>query len=117
MSKAAHAESVFHAISPARRGRCIPHDIRTVTGLVDALGGEDAVAKELGVTPQSVRAWGISGHIPTGWHLRLFAWVCVINKTISPSVFGFRDRNKAGLALSDMMMAARRAAEGGHDHG
>ena len=57
----------------------------------------------------------ISGNIPTGWHLRLFAWVCAIGKTISPSVFGFRYDNKAGLALSDLMMAARRDAEGGED--
>ena len=115
MPKANSALITSERAAPTRYTSATHYDIKTATGLVDALGGEDAVAKEFGVTPQSVRAWGISGHIPNGWHLRLFAWVCVINKTISPSVFGFRDRNKAGLALSDLMMAARRDAEGGED--
>ena len=96
-----------------KRDTYFHYDIKTAAGLVDALGGEEAVAEEFGVTAQSVRGWEISGHIPNGWHLRLFAMVNALGKTISPTVFGLREDDEEAVALSDLMRAAHRPAEGG----
>jgi hypothetical protein len=92
---------------------CILHDIETVYGLIEAFGGMDAFAEELDVSPDSVRDWAIHGYIPNGWHLRLFAKVCALDKTIAPSVFGFRDDDPAGRALASLMRDARLHREGG----
>lgn len=91
------------------------YDINTAAGLIELLGGEDAVAEEFDITSEAVRKWAISGHIQTGWHLRLFAMVCALGKTISPSVFGLREDDEEAVALSDLMMAARFPEEGGDD--
>ena len=61
MSKANLALNTSECAAPTRHTSTTHYDVKTVTGLVDALGGEDAVAKEFGVTPQSVKGWEISG--------------------------------------------------------
>jgi len=113
MPKADHAINTFERAAPTRHTSTTHYDIKTVTGLVDALGGEDAVAKEFGVTPQSVRAWGISGHIPPGWHLHLLVKVFALGKTISPAVFCFDTDDEVAQGLTDLMRAAHRPEEGG----
>lgn len=112
MSKANHAPNTSERAAP-KPHTYVHYDINTAAGLVEALGREDAVAKQFDITPRAVRDWEISGHIPTGWHLRLFARVCALDKTISPSVFGLRYDDAAAVALSDLMMAARFPDEGG----
>src|SRR5271169_339314 len=111
MPKASHVQNTpttNSRLRPARRNPtvfvpCIFHDIETVFGLIEAFGGMDAFAEELDVSPDSVRDWAIHGHIPNGWHLRLFARVCALDKTIAPSVFGFRADDQAGQALARLM--------------
>ena len=113
MSQANYALITSERAAPTRHTSGTYYDINTAAGLVDFLGGEEAVAEEFGITAQSVRTWGISGHINNGYHLRLFGMVNALGKTISPSVFGFLYDDEAGLALSDLMMAARIPEEGG----
>ena len=113
MSKANNALITSERAAPTRYTSTTHYDIKTVTGLVDALGGEDAVAKEFGVTPEAVRGWEISGHIPNGWHLDLLVKVFALGKTISPSVFGFDTDDEVAQGLTDLMRAAHRPEEGG----
>lgn len=124
MSKADSSPSTAAPASKSRRAvirrpavfvPCIRHDIETVYGLIEAFGGMDAFAEELDVSPDSVRDWAIHGHIPTGWHLRLFAKACALDKTISPAVFGFRAGDPAGQALVNLMRDARLHREGDAD--
>jgi hypothetical protein len=65
------------------------YDIKTIAGLVDALGGPLAFAEKMDVLPSVVRSWDVSGNIPPGWHLRLLGMAADVGKTISPAVFGF----------------------------
>ncbi len=51
------------------------------------------------------------GHIPNGWHLRMFARVVGMEKTVDPVVFGFTDERLAA-ALTRLMNAAQQP-EGG----
>ncbi len=112
MSKANNALNTPKLAAATRRAY-VHYDINTAAGLVDVLGGEEAVAKAFGVTPQSVRAWGISGHIPNGWHLDLLVKVFALGRTISPSVFGFDDDDEVAQGLTALMRAAHRPEEGG----
>ncbi len=113
MSKATHALNTSECAAPTRHTSATHYDIKTVTGLIDALGGQDAVAKEFGVTPQSVRAWEINGCIPPGWHLHLLVKMFALGKTISPSVFCFDTDHEVAQGLTDLMRAAHRPEEGG----
>jgi len=88
-------------------------DINTTFGMIEALGGDRIVARDLGISPQKVREWTISGDIPSGWHLRLFGRACRFGKTVSPAVFGFRDDDEGAHGLVAMMMVARYQATGG----
>lgn len=47
-----------------KRDAYFHYDINTASGLIDFLGGEEAVAVKFDTTAQSVRTWEISGHIP-----------------------------------------------------
>ena len=65
----------------ATRVACRSYDINTAAGLFEALGGDKAVARELGVPATEPRRWAISGCIPPGWHLRLYAKTLLLEKT------------------------------------
>ena len=112
MPKANRAISTTKLAAPTRRAY-VHYDINTAAGLIDVLGGEEAVAVKFDTTAQAVETWAISGHIHNGWHLRLFAIVNALGKTISPEVFGFLHNDEVALALSDLMRAAHRPEEGG----
>ena len=60
--------------------RCSPHR---------CLGGSKAVAIEFDLDQGETRRWEVSGHIPPGWHLRLFAKTLLLERTVAPVVFGF----------------------------
>lgn len=124
MSKAANT----HALSIANRRlkappthleralrRCCHYDIQSVYGLIKAFGGFEAVASDCHSTAESIERWAISGSVPTGWSLRMFARACAMRLTVNPSVFGFWDDDEAGQALAQLMRDARLHREGGAD--
>jgi len=69
------------------------------TGSLRSSGAFERVADEYGVTEDSFRGWAVSGDIPTGWHLRMFARLCAMEKTVDPVIFGFREESKVARAL------------------
>ncbi len=108
----------------ANRGRITPkaekhppfkplqtYDISTVFGLLEEFGGIERVADEYDVPADSVRGWAVSGNIPAGWHLRMFARLCALEKTVDPVVFNFTDDGLA-TALTRLMNVAQQP-EGG----
>jgi hypothetical protein len=88
MSKANHALTTSCA-------RCHPwpccasYDLNTVAALIHAIGGHSAIAREFGIALDEPRRWELSGHIPPGWHLRVFARVLLLEKTVAPVVLGY----------------------------
>jgi hypothetical protein len=73
------------------------HEIRTITALIDALGGDTAVANWLGISQPAVANWKVRGHIPTGWHLRIAARLSKEKKAIDPAVFGLSPEEASAL--------------------
>lgn len=68
------------------------YDIKTIDDLVDALGGDTALAAELGVSQPAVANWKARGEIPGGWHMRLMAKLVARGLTVDTlSVFGLPD--------------------------
>jgi hypothetical protein len=107
----------------ANRGRTTPnapkhapfkaiqtYDIATVFGLLEEFGGFKQVADEYDQPEAVVRGWAVSGHVPNGWHLRMFARLCAREKTVNPAIFGFREEDKVAVALTRLMSGR---AEGG----
>ena len=78
------------------------YDINTVAGLIDVLGGERAVAVDLDVGAGEPHRWAISGHIPPGWHLRLFAKILLLKRSVAPVVFGFPADSEDWQALASV---------------
>lgn len=64
------------------------YDIRTISELIDELGGDTVVARWLGISQPAVAQWKARGQIATGWHMRLLAEMIRRGKTIDPGVFG-----------------------------
>jgi hypothetical protein len=62
--------------------------IKTVSQLVKAFGGTVALARWAGVTPSVVSNWKERGHIPTGWHLRLYLECKQRKLEVLPTLFG-----------------------------
>jgi hypothetical protein len=83
------------------------YDVATVFGLIEEFGGIESVAEEYGTPDDSVREWAVHGNIPTGWHLRMFARLCAMEKTVDPAVLGFREDDRAAVALTLLMHDAR----------
>jgi hypothetical protein len=107
-------------MSKAKRGRTTPkaakhppfkpiqvYDVATVFGLIEEFGGIESVAEEYGTPDDSVREWAVHGNIPTGWHLRMFARLCAMEKTVYPVIFGFRQDDSRAIALTRLMMKTR----------
>ena len=85
------------------------YDIKTVAGLVEALGGEEAIASSMGIASQGVHHWVISGNIQPGWHLRLLGLLADQGRTVSPLVFGFAHdcAFEAARGLAKLMIPKR----------
>lgn len=88
-------------------------DVLSIFGLIEALGGCDAVAEQLGMfssgarTPRDeVTDWMRKGHIPNGWHLRLFGIACARGITVYPQVFDLGPGTPAARGLYDLVHAA-----------
>ena len=87
MPKANHA----HITSCARCHpwpRCASYDLNTVAALIHAMR-HSAVAREFDIALDEPRRWELAGHIPPGWHLRVFAKVLLLEQTVAPVVFGY----------------------------
>ena len=54
----------------------------------------------------------ITGHIPPGWHLRLFGHASAIGRSVGPKVFDLHI-DSAAIGLSMLMERAYLSAEGG----
>jgi hypothetical protein len=68
------------------------YDIKSIDALIDALGGDTALASELGVSQPAVANWKARGEIPGGWHMRLMAKLVARGLTVDTlAVFGLPD--------------------------
>jgi DNA-binding transcriptional regulator YdaS (Cro superfamily) len=47
--------------------------VRSMTELIEALGGQSTLARNLGIGQSAVANWVLRGEIPAAWHLRLLA--------------------------------------------
>jgi predicted SpoU family rRNA methylase len=65
-----------------------PKRIETVEQLVAAFGGTFKLAKWADVVPSTVSNWKEQGHIPPGWHLRLYLECQQRNLNVSKKLFG-----------------------------
>lgn len=71
------------------------HDINSISELIDALGGDTKVARWLGISQPAVAAWKPRGHIPPGWHMRLWAELTRRGHSVNPEVFGWSEDDLA----------------------
>lgn len=86
------------------------YDIDSIIGLVDAFGGDSAVARWLGVTQPAVANWKARNNIPVGWHTRFSRRAKAEGLTINPVIFGFDDDGEtAVLAYVTKPRGARRS--------
>lgn len=68
------------------------YDIKTIDDLVEALGGDTAVAAELNISQPAVANWKARKEIPGGWHMRLMAKLVARGLTVDTlSVFNLPD--------------------------
>jgi hypothetical protein len=108
MSKATTAipASGLRENPPGRPYPLYRYDVETAYGLAEAFGGIDGLADYTDAAPQAVKDWTISGRMPMGWHLRLFAKLAAMGKTVDPAVFGFDANAEEAQALNQLMFPA-----------
>ena len=70
--------------------------IETVAQLVKAFGGTGKLAEWADVVPSTVSNWKDQGHIPPGWHLRLYLECQRRKINVSPELFGIEEKPKSG---------------------
>ena len=80
--------------------------------LLRPLAAFDGLADYTDAAPQAVKDWTISGRMPMGWHLRLFAKLAAMGKTVDPAIFGFDANAEEAQALNRLMFPA---TGGGHE--
>jgi predicted SpoU family rRNA methylase len=68
--------------------------IETVAQLVKAFGGTFALAKWADVVPSTVSNWKEQGHIPPGWHLRLYLECQQRKLNVAPKLFGLSEKGE-----------------------
>jgi hypothetical protein len=73
------------------------YDIKTIDGLISELGGDTVLAADLDISQPAVANWKVRGEIPSGWHMRLYARVIAMGKTIDPAVFGLTAQESAAI--------------------
>lgn len=69
----------------------------TIPELINGLGGDAVLAKELGITYAAVGMWKVRGNIASGFHLRLLAMAKRRGLDVAPEVFGYRAEDVAEL--------------------
>jgi hypothetical protein len=75
------------------------YDINSIEELIEALGGDTAVAGMFGISQPAVANWKARGQIATGWHMRLYAEVRRMGLSINPAVFGLTEEEFVPLSL------------------
>lgn len=65
-----------------------PRKVRTVGGLIRALGGDAVVANWLGISVAAIESYRQKG-IPPGWHLRLYLQAQELGHQVDPKLFGY----------------------------
>ncbi len=99
--------------STAPTGKHLPikplqnYDVATVFGSSRSSGEIERVADDYDVPEDDVRKWAVHGHISDGRHLRMFARLAAMEKTVDPAVFGFHEDDSRAVALTRLMMKAR----------
>jgi hypothetical protein len=88
------------------------HEISTIDELVDALGGDTAVARWLNLSQPAVANWKVRGEVPAGWHLRIFARLKQERRMVDPVIFGLTREEARGLYEQRRPLASRRKPEG-----
>ncbi len=73
------------------------YDIKTIESLITELGGDTVLAADLDISQPAVANWKVRGEIPSGWHMRLYARVIAMGKTIDPAVFGLTPQEAAAI--------------------
>lgn len=77
------------------------YDITTIDGLIAALGGDTAVANDLGISQPAVANWKVRQEIPGGWHMRLYARLVAKGLTVDTvSLFGLDHIEAAAITRS-----------------
>ena len=64
------------------------NEIRTVEGVIDALGGVRQAANNLGQNPSTVSMWKNRKRIPPEHFLTVYGALEQIGQTVTPEVFG-----------------------------
>jgi hypothetical protein len=62
--------------------------LKTVSEIIDALGGPTVVAGRFNIGQSAVSNWNMRGEIPTGWHLRIYLSIRQMGMDVDPEVFG-----------------------------
>jgi hypothetical protein len=62
--------------------------VRTVAGVIEAMGGVEAMAEWAGVRPDAVEDWIAKSWIDAGWHYRLDRLLAARGFDVDPAVFG-----------------------------
>jgi hypothetical protein len=91
-------------------------EITTALGLFEALGGIEATSKSYDLAMPGIHKWAVTGNIPTGWHLRMFAHAWSLGKTTDPRVWGFESADPAYHNLAELQWLPRRGAQIGGTH-
>lgn len=82
------------------------YDITSIHQLVEALGGDSAVAEWLGISQPAVGMWKSRDCIGSGWHLRLLAEARRRGLTVDPRVFGLSERDAGDLFRPEAVSSA-----------
>ena len=87
------------------------NEISTIEDLVDALGGDTAVARWLNISQPAVANWKTRQDIPPGWHLRIFARLRSEHRHVDPALFGMTREEARSLCGPPRPLARRRRVE------
>lgn len=85
------------------------YDITTIGGLVEAFGGDSAVANWLGITQPAVANWKARNQIPPGWYFKLFARARREGLSIDPVILGSDENDPDYAALRPVKSKRHRA--------
>ncbi len=88
------AKDVLRTAQPFTSKR---YAIRTIGGLIKALGGARRIGEAFGVTIESVEGWARRGCIPGGWHLLLYTIASWRGRTVHPRVFNLSNDSLSRL--------------------
>lgn len=76
-----HKMTIYHIVEVMKQ-------ITTIPELIDALGGDTAVADMLGISQSAVAHWKLRNQIASGWHMRLLSELIERDYRVDKKVFG-----------------------------